>query len=261
MTESDRTGSLESLQQENQADDLASQIASLRLKGADQLDPVRFHIIEALARRALQHQGRVKRILDDRLGKALVSYEETFEQARNDAQGVIARTTNHYPDAAGNLQRLFAAGDFREMSRFVARLERKGRQCALADLTRQIAQDASENVDGHWPEDTGSRSELKTMRYFRNTWSKLSAGQQLKQSIKEGPENAGPLNSHGLVLHSLALMRDASPDYLNRFMSYVDTLLWLDQADKNDIDRHHAAFINGQRARRRRTTKPPPFGR
>jgi hypothetical protein len=32
-----------------------------------------------------------------------------------------------------------------------------------------------------------------------------------------------------LVLRSLALMRDIAPDYLNRFMSYVDTLLCLDQ--------------------------------
>jgi hypothetical protein len=34
------------------------------------------------------------------------------------------------------------------------------------------------------------------------------------------------------VLHSLALMRDISPDYLNRFLSYVDTLLCLEQVDR-----------------------------
>ena len=31
-----------------------------------------------------------------------------------------------------------------------------------------------------------------------------------------------------LVLRSLSLMRDLSPDYLNRFVGYVDTLLFLD---------------------------------
>jgi hypothetical protein len=35
-----------------------------------------------------------------------------------------------------------------------------------------------------------------------------------------------------LVLRSLALMREISPDYLNRFMSYADTLLSLDQYAK-----------------------------
>jgi hypothetical protein len=33
-----------------------------------------------------------------------------------------------------------------------------------------------------------------------------------------------------LVLRSLALMREAAPDYLNRFVSYADTLLCLEQA-------------------------------
>jgi hypothetical protein len=30
-------------------------------------------------------------------------------------------------------------------------------------------------------------------------------------------------------VRSLGLMRDLSPDYLNRFMGYVDTLLFLDR--------------------------------
>ena len=35
-----------------------------------------------------------------------------------------------------------------------------------------------------------------------------------------------------LVLRSLTLMRDISPDYLNRFTSYVDTLLGMEQTEK-----------------------------
>ena len=53
------------------------------------------------------------------------------------------------------------------------------------------------------------------------------------------PKNAAPLNSHHLVHRSLTLMRDLSPEYLDRFMSYVDALLWLDQANapRGDSDR------------------------
>jgi hypothetical protein len=36
-----------------------------------------------------------------------------------------------------------------------------------------------------------------------------------------------------LVLRSLGLMRDLSPDYLNRFMGYVDTLLFLEDSGQN----------------------------
>jgi len=52
---------------------------------------------------------------------------------------------------------------------------------------------------------------------------------QVEQSLKRGPENAGPLNSHMLVLRSLATMRELSPEYLRRFLSHAETLLWLDQ--------------------------------
>jgi hypothetical protein len=66
--------------------------------------------------------------------------------------------------------------------------------------------------------------------YFRNTWSRLSTEQQLTQTLAQAPENAGPMNSQNLVLSALKLMRDCSPDYLQGFMSYVDTLIWLEQA-------------------------------
>jgi hypothetical protein len=73
---------------------------------------------------------------------------------------------------------------------------------------------------------------LKSIRYFRNTWSKLSVDRQVNKALDQAPKNAGPINSHMLVLRSLALMRELSPDYLNRFMSHVDTLLCLDQVDQ-----------------------------
>jgi hypothetical protein len=74
--------------------------------------------------------------------------------------------------------------------------------------------------------------ELKSVRMFRNTWSKLSADKQLKAALDQAPKNAGPINSHMLVLRSLALMRALSPDYFNRFISYADTLVHLEQSEK-----------------------------
>ena len=51
---------------------------------------------------------------------------------------------------------------------------------------------------------------------------------QVNQAMAQAPQNAGPINSHMLVLRSLGKMREASPDYLGRFMVYLDTLLVLD---------------------------------
>lgn len=74
------------------------------------------------------------------------------------------------------------------------------------------------------------RPELRSAQAFRETWSRLCADDEVVQAVQRGPENAGPLNSHMLVLRTLGLMRELSPDYLRRFMAHADTLLWLEQA-------------------------------
>ena len=58
------------------------------------------------------------------------------------------------------------------------------------------------------------------------------SAKRVTQELDNAPKNAGPINSHMLVLRSLASMRDISPDYLSRLTSYVDTLLSLDQCNK-----------------------------
>ena len=70
---------------------------------------------------------------------------------------------------------------------------------------------------------------MKSLRQFKDTWARMAAEDDVKQAIERGPRNAGPLNSHQLVLRSLRVMRDVSPDYLRRFMTHLDALLWLDQ--------------------------------
>jgi hypothetical protein len=75
-----------------------------------------------------------------------------------------------------------------------------------------------------------ARPELRSAQAFRETWSRICAEEEVTEAVQRGPDNAGPLNSHMLVLRTLGLMRELSPDYLRRFMAHADTLLWLDQA-------------------------------
>lgn len=212
--------------------DFSALIASLRMAGAAGFDPLRLHYIDVLAKRAMAHQGSAKRLLDGKLAQALADFKERFEQAQCEARETVARTAPHYPHAADELERLFIAGDFKGLRRCVATLETSARRASLGALVRQLEQHSPGNADVRWEGNGGSRFELKTIRRFRNTWSKLSADKQVTQALELAPKNAGPINSHMLVLRSLALMRDISPDYLNRFMSYADTLLCLDQCEK-----------------------------
>jgi hypothetical protein len=212
--------------------DFNALIAALYTAGASRFDPVRLHYIEVLARRASAHQGSVKRMLHTKLEQALAALKERFEQARCDASEAVARSAQHYPHAADDLQRLFAAGDFKGLQRLIATLKTREQGASLGALVLQLEQHAPENADGRLEGNAGPRSELKTIRDFRNTWAKLSIDKHVAQALEKAPKNAGPINSHMLVLRSLALMRDISPDYLNRFMLYTDTLLCLDQGEK-----------------------------
>lgn len=208
-------------------------IDSLRAAGAARFDPVRLHYIEALVKRATAHQGSTRHLIDARLDKALEAFKERFDLARRAAGEALARGAEQYPDAANALQGLFDAGDFKGLQRLLATLKAGGQDASLGALVRQLEQHSQDNVDSRPEVNAGSRAELKAIRHFRSTWAKLSVDKQVAQALQQAPKNAGPINSHMLVLRSLAMMREISPDYLNRFMSYADTLLALDQDEKD----------------------------
>ena len=189
--------------------------------------------LQVLAIRANGHLNPVKRLLDAKLAQALAVFKTQFEQAQGECRDVVAQTVPHYPQAAGDLHRLLTTGDFKAVRRFIDTLKSNANRVTLGDLTRSVARQSANKVDAHLAVTIGLRAELHTTQYFRETWSKLNVGKRVTQELHHLPQNAGPLNSHRLVLRSLATMRDISPDYLSRFTSYVDTLLCLDQCDKD----------------------------
>jgi hypothetical protein len=214
------------------ATEFDAQIAALRTSGVGRFDPVGLHYIEVLVRRAGAHQGGIRRILHAKGSQALAALTERFEQARCNAIEAVALGVRHHPHASAALLELFAEGDFKGLHRLIARLEIDGQGASLGALVRQLEQHTSGNADAGWAADAVPHSELKTVRSFRNTWAKLSIDKQMALALEQAPKNAGPINSHVLVLRSLVLMRDISPEYLNRFMLYTDTLLCLDQSEK-----------------------------
>ncbi|WP_250455668.1 DUF2894 domain-containing protein [Caballeronia sp. ATUFL_M2_KS44] len=155
-------------------------IDAWRARGEDRVNPVRFALIDALARRATTHEGEARRIIDARLSVLMQDYAREVEAA--------SRTREAQAD-----------------------------ETPLARLLDDMAQHAVSHA---------SHAEL--LEYFRTVWSKVSAERQLRESLEQVPKNAGPLNSSSLVHRSLALMREVSPAYLQHFLSYVDTLSWME---------------------------------
>jgi hypothetical protein len=108
----------------------------------------------------------------------------------------------------------------------------------LTNLLAHIAQHANEQPEA---------PQLRSIARFQDAWARLSTEQQLTQTLAQAPENAGPMNSQHLVLRSLKRMHDLAPDYLQSFMSYIDTLIWLESAARPSA---------GERESKERTGKP-----
>ncbi|SIO72221.1 Protein of unknown function [Burkholderia sp. GAS332] len=179
-----------------------------RERGADRFDPIRFHFIEALDRRAAGHSGEARRLLDDRLSKLIEAYADDLERAASKAVG----------SGSGS----GTAASSSEPAR--------GELAGLIDyIASHAPADGSSPAAGNPAPRRPSYPELEALEYFRETWSKVRSEKQLRQSLKKAPGNAGPLNSSSLVHRSLSLMRELSPGYLQQFLSYVDALSWMEQ--------------------------------
>lgn len=76
----------------------------------------------------------------------------------------------------------------------------------------------------------GPPPELKTVRRYRRTWTRLGAEQRLVQALAQVPPQAGPLNTPRLVHQALCLMRDSAPEYLQHLATQLEALLWLEHA-------------------------------
>ncbi|MFP4894776.1 DUF2894 domain-containing protein [Paraburkholderia sp. EG304] len=168
-----------------------------RASGADRLDPLRFHLLEALARRAARHSGETRRVIEQRLAALLAEYTAEVERAAA-AESALKATP--------------IEADTPSDATLTALIEQLARHHARADAPHAAA----------YPE-------LPVLDYFREVWSKVRTEKQLRQSLAQVPGNAGPLNSSSLVHRALSLMRELSPGYLKQFLSYVDTLSLLEQ--------------------------------
>lgn len=178
-----------------------------RQQHADRLDPIRFQLIAALARRAESHAGAVRDHLDSRLNALLKDYADDL--VGSTAQHHLAATSSASPPPPGT---------------------------ALADLIQHIA---SRRVGRDVPKAKAVSDlpppafpELEALDDFREIWSQVRTGSQLRLSLEQVPEDAGPLNSGALVHRAIALMHDLSPGYLQHFVAYADALSWLQEVDR-----------------------------
>jgi hypothetical protein len=162
---------------------------------AAQLDPVGWHYILVLAERTRNQTGPAHALLQAKLNNAVTQLQ--LRLAKPQTPSTLPSSQTPSPLSA-----------------------------LLQDMAAPSAQRPL-SPSGH------GRLDNPRVEEFRQQLGKISVQKQVTQAIAHAPQNAGPINSHMLVLRSLGLMRDLSPDYLNRFMGYVDTLLILEDSGRS----------------------------
>ncbi|VVE89428.1 DUF2894 domain-containing protein [Pandoraea bronchicola] len=237
------------------SDPLSEQLAAWRAQGVDKRDPARFHRIEALALRSRAYSGDVRHVLDDRL-KTLV---EEFVQSHGipstaspdesgpaplRASSLLAALTADIAQRVGSGERPApSAAPRKAQAATLSGQTQQTRKTAQSDSVAPASQKRPIAPPAPMPvpvtptviSTDDAFEDLDVLEYFRETWSKLSTDGNLRQSLAQVPENAGPLNSSHLVHRALSLMHDVSPDYLRHFLRHADALSWLEDMETTGI--------------------------
>lgn len=173
--------------------------------------------VAALARRAAVHGGTLRALLEQKLS----------ESRSASASGAVAPVARPTPPAGQATVSAPAAPASRP-----APSAARCRPGPLAELTARLNRAAGE---GEALSSTAGLSaatapaELKSLQRDRAAWARLSVEQELQRALAQVPANPGPLNPHLLVLRSLRQLQALSPAYLARFVSQVETLIWLER--------------------------------
>jgi hypothetical protein len=205
-------------------------LESLRSEGASRLDPTRFQYLETLSRRLPSQTEPVRRLLQDKLQVALADYARRFAQEQH-VRGISAKPAV-MPDSIRHPSPPWIAGQARNDKSPVLCTRGKNEPSPLAQLNQYIRGAPPTRRGAAEPPEVHEPDELASARRFKRAWSGNHLHDKVEQAASRKPANAGPLNSHLLVLHSLALMGELSDDYLRRFLVQVESLQWLDQASE-----------------------------
>jgi len=174
-----------------------------RQAGQDAMDPAALARIAALHARLPRYSGPVRERLQARLQALVDAYAQRLQHWQPASPAPV-------PDAAGALAALVAMLEPR----------RQGQPAPVAGT----GPEAGERIPP-----APALPALESLDESRRTWTRLRTQSQLRHSLEQLPEDAGPLNSAVLAHRALSLMLELGNGYLEHFVTYVDTLASLEQ--------------------------------
>lgn len=206
---------------------LVARLASLRDADGHRVDAVRLAYIDGLILRAGRARPDVQVILQCKAERALDAYiaENKILQASpavaQSSSPAADHTVRALKSLIGQLDNLPAPRDFAKNALEQQLLQQEG-----GLLSKLTVPSANSEIE---PTDTAEPVALKSNQKMQRGRQERSLEKRIELALAEAPDNPGPLNPQMLAVKALSNMRELSPQYLSRFVAYLDTLFWLEQ--------------------------------
>ncbi|PPK50867.1 DUF2894 domain-containing protein [Marinobacter persicus] len=196
-----------------------SLLRHLRETCADRADPVRFRYLESLEQR-LRARGLQGSVHWQKLEQAVSDYHARYDQPEPEPQ--LAETDK--PSLLAVLTE--------QLNQVQASAPTDNRCSALEQLI--FGPTENEPTPGNGELAAQHPQPLRAMARAQADRGSEVRKARIRHAIEQTPEDAGPMNAHRLVSRAIARMQSLSPEYLDRFARYADTLMALEQlARKN----------------------------
>ncbi|MFP3977505.1 DUF2894 domain-containing protein [Marinobacter sp. KMM 10035] len=198
---------------------LHTQLEDLRNSGADQMNPVRFRYLEALAMR-LEAKGLQHTRHWQKLEQAVADYKTRFEVPQQSTQAIETRASSLLSALLDRLNQTQSAPQTQPQS-------------TLEQLVFGVSEEGSEAPQR--AATANPRQPLKAMTRASADRGEQALQDRVRNAIEQAPEDAGPMNAHRLVSLAMAEMQRLSPEYLNRLVKYTDTLMALERLGRKGL--------------------------
>ncbi|BEH15651.1 DUF2894 domain-containing protein [Marinobacter shengliensis] len=204
----------------NQASSL-SLLENLKQQGADRFDPVRFRYLESFEQRlranGLQQGGHWRK-----LEQAISDYQARLEGAEQPRQAPAAPEPSPISSLLDRLNQITETPA----------------EAPRSTLEQRVFGETSELEQTRTASSSNSPQPLKAMIRARADQGTQALQERIRHAIESTPKEAGPMNAHRLVSRALAEMQTLSPEYLERFARYTDTLLALERLAKRGLEKN-----------------------
>lgn len=225
-------------------------------KYARNYNPARFALLQHLYIKATTPEHSHNKFITEKAHTSIAQYQIDLEMAREKSKLTVDNIKDNFSEHTEKAITLFAQCQFNQLERLNTRLTVNLKSYSeLVSLITEIHNNdkADDNVAsagsiaalivdqeqqarnrvGAVPytssDDSKDEVQLKSLIATRESMKHFNIDKMIERAIESCPENAGPHNPHMLTITSLMKLRDLSPQYLRRFASYIETILWLEK--------------------------------